>query len=97
MVADRGLPRRQNVRSGMLTGMVSSTADPRRVRHDLDLTVVSDERGTATTAGRVVELVDGTWLLSLPVAGEVGTVAGDRHEGGRSAALLVLRAAGFGG
>jgi hypothetical protein len=73
----------------------------RRIRHDLDLAVVAaaSSSGAARVAtGRLVAWTDGRWALTLPVAGVAVEVRGDREEGGRAAAVLLLRAgAGLGG
>jgi hypothetical protein len=71
-----------------------SNADPRRIRHDLDLAVVTEGpagAGARVTAGRLVAWMDGRWSLTLPVGGVPVEARGDRDAGGRAAALLILR------
>ena len=72
----------------------------RRVRHDLDLTLVTPpatgDGAPATAQGRVVAWEDGRWALHLPVAGEWVEIRGDRWSESRPLALLLLRASGLG-
>jgi hypothetical protein len=73
---------------------LSSNADPRRKRHDLDFAVVSEGPvggGPRVAVGRLVAWMDGRWSLTLPVGGVPIEARGDREAGGRAAALLILR------
>jgi hypothetical protein len=63
----------------------------RRVRQDLDVVIVG-AGGIGPSVGRVVQFVDGRWTLTVPIAGEPVEVRGDREEGSRVAALVLLRA-----
>jgi hypothetical protein len=74
-------------------GPMGRMTTPRRVRQDLDVVIVGDG-GAGPALGRVVQLVDGRWALTVPVAGGAVEVRGDRDEGSRPAALVLLRAAG---
>jgi hypothetical protein len=73
---------------------------PRRVRHDLDLTLVtppSPGQGAPSAArGRVVAWEDGRWALHLPVRGEWVEIRGDRWSESRPLALMLLQASGLG-
>ena len=95
LVVGRRLPLPdQNGRSILppMTTPPGATAPPRRVRQELDLVIVAADGTRAPVVGRVVQLVDGRWCLSVPVAGGVAEARGDRHDGSRAAALLLLRA-----
>ena len=72
--------------------------NPRRVRHDLDLTIVGDHQDgqdhgvPLPLRGRVVAYEDGRWSLGVPVAGQWIELTGDRWSNGRAVALVLLRA-----
>ena len=63
----------------------------RLVRQDVDLVIVGGH-GRSPAIGRAVQLVDGRWRLTIPVAGVPIDVRGDRAAGSRAAALVLLRA-----
>jgi len=75
-------------------------ATPHRVRHDLDLVLVTPAptgRGEPVAAhGRVVAWEDGRWALHLPVAGKWVEIQGDRWSDSRPLALILLHASGLG-
>ena len=73
--------------------------DQRRVRHDLDLTIVVAAPGHASPAplkGRVVAFEDGRWLLGVPIGGRWVELTGDRWSNGRAVAMLLLQVGGVG-
>ena len=73
---------------------------PRRVRHDLDVVLVTPApagQGAPSAAhGRVVAWEDGRWALHLPVRGEWVELRGDRWSESRPLALMLLQASGLG-
>ena len=74
-------------------GPSAGVAGPRRVRQELDDVVVG-AGGAVPALGRVVQLVDGRWALTVRVPGGAIEVRGDREQGSRAAARALLRAAG---